>query len=207
MAGVWTSDYPAFIEACGRSHDFDFHRNTVCQAFATRTEGDAFLCGARRQWPPLGGTHSIKFCSHAMLHPSEMVALTRKDLVFPRDVGFDIPCLYVHLQNPKTARFARRQHGRIDDVQIIELAERIFGKLPMQCRLYNGSTSLFRKQWDAVMSLLGIPHRQSQRGTTPGTLRGSGAIFFVWPNRGYSMDRLERTMGSPEDPGVLPPRG
>ena len=50
-AGVWTSDYTAFIEACGRSHDSDFHRNTVCQAFATRTEGDAFLCGARRQWP------------------------------------------------------------------------------------------------------------------------------------------------------------
>ena len=114
----------------------------------------------------------------AMLHPSEMVALTRKDLVFPRDVGFDMPCLYIHLQNPKTARFARRQHGRIDDTQIIQLAEKIFGKLPMQCRLYSGSISLFRKQWDAVMSLLGIPHRQSQRGATPGTLRGSGATFL-----------------------------
>lgn len=114
----------------------------------------------------------------AMLHPSEMVSLTRKDLVFPRDVCFDMTCLYVHLRNPKTARYARRQHGRIDDDQIIHLAEQIFGHLPLQSRLYSGSISLFRKQWDAVMAHLGIPHRQCQRGATPGTLRGSGATFL-----------------------------
>ena len=107
-----------------------------------------------------------------------MIALTRKDLVFPKDVCFDMTCLYIHLQNPKTARFARRQHGRIDDAQIIHLAEQIFGDFPLHCRLYNGSISLFRKQWDAVMAHLGIPHRQAQRGATPGSLRGSGATFL-----------------------------
>eukprot|EP00438_Fugacium_kawagutii_P003919 Skav224640 [mRNA] locus=scaffold1918:42447:43379:+ [translate_table: standard] len=114
----------------------------------------------------------------AMLHPSEMVALTRKDLVFPKDVAYDMACLYIHLQNPKTARFARRQHGRIDDIQIICIVERIFADIPLSGRLYHGSMSLFRKQWDSIMQFLGIPHRQAQRGATPGTLRGSGATFL-----------------------------
>eukprot|EP00438_Fugacium_kawagutii_P018293 Skav223004 [mRNA] locus=scaffold1827:595299:597942:- [translate_table: standard] len=114
----------------------------------------------------------------AMLHPSEMVALTRKDLVFPSDVCYDMSCLYVHLQNPKTSRFARRQHGRIDDDQVIQIVEKIFAKLPLQSRLYCGSLSLLRKQWDAVLTYLGIPHRQALRGATPGSLRGSGATFL-----------------------------
>ena len=51
----------------------------------------------------------------AMLHPAEIVALTRRDLVFPEDTLGHTRSLFVHLRNPKTSRFARRQHGRIDD--------------------------------------------------------------------------------------------
>ena len=55
------------------------------------------------------GVVLIGFCG--MLHPSEIVNLVRKDLVFPKDVAYDMPCMYVHLRNPKTARYARRQHA------------------------------------------------------------------------------------------------
>ena len=41
-----------------------------------------------------------------------------------------------------------------------------------------GSISAFRRQWDCIMSKLGIPHRQADRGATPGVLRGSGATFL-----------------------------
>lgn len=143
----------------------------------------------------------------AMLHPSEMVALTRKDLVFPSDVAYDIPCLYIHLQNPKTARFARRQHGRIDDVQIIAVTECIFGKAPLSSRLFPGSLTLFRKQWDAVLTFLGVPHRQAQRGATPSTLRGSGATFSLQSNRRCSMDCMEGSLGPSQDFRVLLARG
>ena len=51
----------------------------------------------------------------AMLHPAELVALTRRDLVFPEDTLGHTRSLFVHLRNPKASRFARRQHGRIDD--------------------------------------------------------------------------------------------
>lgn len=114
----------------------------------------------------------------AMLHPGELVSLTRKDLVFPRDLAFDMPCLYVHLQNPKTSRFARRQHGRVDDLPLIRVLERIFSELPLDCRLFDGSINLFRKQWNATMRRLGIPCSQQGHGATPGSLRGSGATYL-----------------------------
>lgn len=114
----------------------------------------------------------------AMLHPSEMLALTRRDLVFPRDLAEDSTGMFIHVANPKTARFARRQHGRVDDPDIVWLVEQIFGHLPLQQRLYPLSASSFRKQWNAVMSRLGISHRQADKGATPGVLRGSGATFL-----------------------------
>ena len=52
----------------------------------------------------------------AMLHTSfEMLALTRADLVFPKDVGYDCPALVLRIRGPKTARFC-----------IIQVAERLF---------------------------------------------------------------------------------
>lgn len=50
--GIWTSDYSLFISNCGGNQYSDFDRNCVSHAYATRAEGDAFLQGARRRWPP-----------------------------------------------------------------------------------------------------------------------------------------------------------
>ena len=36
----------------------------------------------------------------------------------------------------------------------------------------------FRRQWDAVLTRLGLPCRAADRGATPGFLRGSGATHF-----------------------------
>ena len=114
----------------------------------------------------------------AMLHPSEMIALRRSDLVFPRDVGFDSQVLYIHVRNPKTSRFARRQHGRIDDPFIVLIADRLFSQLPLSQLLFGSSIAVYRRQWNLIMGRLGVPFRQSDRGATPGVLRGSGATFL-----------------------------
>ena len=39
----------------------------------------------------------------AMLHPAELVALTRRDLVFPEDTLGHTSSLFVHLRFPKTS--------------------------------------------------------------------------------------------------------
>ncbi len=114
----------------------------------------------------------------AMLHPSEMLALQRRDLIFPRDLHGSSRCLYVRVRDPKTARFARRQHGRIDDTSIIGICEVLFFDLPLDSRLYPGSISAFRKQWNSILAKLEVPHKQSSHGATPGVLRGSGATYL-----------------------------
>ena len=103
-------------------------------------------------WHSWAGIVLIGFA--AMLHPSEMLSLLRKDLVFPSDVCFDTAALYIRIRDPKTARFARRQHGRIDDPEIILVAETLFGRLSADSRLYLGSMHSFRRQWNAIMSRL-----------------------------------------------------
>ena len=114
----------------------------------------------------------------AMLHPAEMLALKRRDLLFPKDLSYDTHSMYIYIRNPKTARFARRQHGRIDDWQIVAVAESAFSSLHLESVLYPGSMHTFRKQWNSIMQKLHIPHRQVENGATPGVLRGSGATFL-----------------------------
>lgn len=114
----------------------------------------------------------------AMLHPAEMIALVRRDLILPADVFHDSSSLFVKVRDPKTARFARRQHGRIDDESIINFVAAVFGDLPLDAKLYPASMGTFRKQWNAVMGSLGVPHSQQCTGATPGVLRGSGATYL-----------------------------
>ena len=113
-----------------------------------------------------------------MLHPSELVCLQRSDLVLPFDMMSSDCLAYIHVRNPKTARFARRQHSRLDDARTLRFLTARYQHLGLQDRLFRGSLSTYRKQWNAIMDRLGVPHTQAQRGATPGVLRGSGATHL-----------------------------
>ena len=113
-----------------------------------------------------------------MLHPAEYLLLTRGDLVFLSDMLNDDDIMYVHVRNPKTARFARRQHCRLEDASGLRLLMALFEHLPFSTRLYPGSKFTFRSQWNAVLQQLGIPFLKADKGITPGTLRGSGATHL-----------------------------
>lgn len=137
----------------------------------------AILClGLLWTWKRFVAIIMIAFAG--MLHPAEFIVLTRGDLMLPRDTFHSTDALYARLRNPKTFRFARQQHVKIDDPDIIQYVDALFGKLPIDFKLFGGSLHMFRNQWNAVMSALGIPHRQVDRGITPGTLRGSGAASY-----------------------------
>ena len=124
-------------------------------------------------WKPFAGLVLLGFL--AMLHPSEMLHLTRKDLVFPSDTLGHTCELYIHLRNPKTAR---RQHGKVDDAFAILFVEQVFGHLSWDSRLFPASMHTFRRMWDSVLTRLQIPCRAAAKGATPSVLRGSGATFF-----------------------------
>ncbi|CAE7764587.1 Scn10a [Symbiodinium sp. CCMP2592] len=107
-----------------------------------------------------------------MLHPAEMIPLIRQDLVFPEDALSPDPVAYVHLRSPKTQRFASRQHARLEDPLVLRLLEALYFDLPLGARLFRGFA------WNSIMSRLGVPCHLSEKGATPGVLRGSGATFL-----------------------------
>ena len=113
-----------------------------------------------------------------MLHPSEFVNLTRKDILLPQDSLLTGNVFYIHIRNPKTARFARRQHCKIDDFLTLKFAEKVFGDLDPSEVLFAGGMSAYRRRWDAVLNRLGVPTGQKQKGATPAVLRGSGATHM-----------------------------
>jgi len=155
------------------------HEPGACRAVLPATAIRAGVCiAALWGWFQWLGLVLIGF--GAMLHPSEMLALQRKDLVLPRDTAYDSHSLFIHVRDPKTARFARRQHGRIDDLKMIAVIDRIFGRLPMTAKLFDGTMSMFRRQWNAIMKKLQIPHMQHVRGATPAVLRGRAMGGLAW---------------------------
>eukprot|EP00438_Fugacium_kawagutii_P010778 Skav220890 [mRNA] locus=scaffold3880:13453:20349:+ [translate_table: standard] len=137
----------------------------------------AILClGLLWNWNRFVAVTMIAFAG--MLHPAEFIPLTRGDLMLPRDTFHTTDALYVHLKNPKTFRFARQQHVKISDPDIIHFVDALFGNLPIDFKLFGGTIHMYRNQWNAIMQNLGIPYRQVDRGITPGTLRGSGATSY-----------------------------
>ena len=121
--------------------------------------------------------------------------------MLPKDTGFVTDAVYIHLRNPKTARFARQQHVKISDPDAIRFAVEYFSALDFEERLFGASIHAYRSQWNAIMDRLRIPCRQAQRGITPGSLRGSGATalylqtedipLICWRGRWTRMKTLE----------------
>lgn len=62
-----------------------------------------------------------------MLHPSEFLNLTRQDIILPKDAMISQHFIYVHLRNPKTARFARKQHVKVEDPLVVGFLDALYG--------------------------------------------------------------------------------
>eukprot|EP00438_Fugacium_kawagutii_P036259 Skav223698 [mRNA] locus=scaffold1907:175367:179896:+ [translate_table: standard] len=166
LNGAWQVDRKWQLEEPGQ-----------CRAVLSAPLVQAIIgLGLLWNWFAFAGVVALGFS--AMLHPNEFIFLQRSDLVFPSDTLEGRTAMYVRIRNPKTARFARRQHARIDDPTVILLSQKLFGALPAETRIFPGSVAVFRRQWNAVLDHLEVPRRQAQRGATPGTLRGSGATHL-----------------------------
>jgi len=113
-----------------------------------------------------------------MLHASEFLDLVRRDVLLPGDSLLGGEVFYVHIRQPKTARFARRQHCKIDDLMTLLYVQEVIGDLHPGERIFPGSSNSYRRLWNLVLQHLQIPSTQRERGATPGVLRGSGATHM-----------------------------
>ena len=127
-----------------------------------------------------------------MLHPAEFISLLRSDLLLPGDTLNETAAFYVHIRNPKTARFARKQHCKIDDPCVLAYVTKVFGALAPNASLFAGGTSAYRRRWDHVLGRLGISVSMPSRGATPAVLRGSGATALCLESEDISLIQWRR---------------
>lgn len=113
-----------------------------------------------------------------MLHPAEFISLTRSDILLPADSLIKDEVFYVFIRCPKTSRFARRQHCKIDDPLVLKFVTAVFGKLRASAALFSGGATAYRRRWNAILSRLEVPFLQQHDGCTPAVLRGSGATHM-----------------------------
>ena len=145
LAGAWQVDLKWQFEEPGQC------RAVLSAPVLRAVLAVALLWG----WFSFAGSVALGF--GGMLHPSELLALCRRDLVFAEDALMTQSCMYIYIKNPKTARFARRQHARVDDASLIFLAKCVFSNLPLDSKLFPASIAVFRRQWNALFDHLGIP--------------------------------------------------
>ncbi|CAK9075607.1 unnamed protein product [Durusdinium trenchii] len=76
-----------------------------------------------------------------MLHPAEFVHLVRADLLLPSDTLVDSDSFNVHIRHPNTARFARKQHCKIDDPIVLQFIIKVFARFKSAEQLFPGGPS------------------------------------------------------------------
>ena len=125
-----------------------------------------------------------------------MMALERRDLIFPSDVFHDTQSLFVRIRDPKTARFARRQRGRIDDESIIWVAQQVFGSLSPDTKLFPWLNQCFSKAVELHYAASGSTTLTSRRGCDPRSLTWLRRHVSVLCFRRLELGRLARQMGA-----------
>ena len=128
------------------------------------------------RWPHFAGFLLVGF--HALLRPSEILRLRRRDLILPRDLLTDVPVAFVRILGSKTKRFLQRQHARISDALSVAFLDALFGHCHPLSPLFDCSPAVLRRRWNALFSALGVPVSEDQHGITPKSLRGSGATWL-----------------------------
>lgn len=101
LAGAWQ------VDKCWQIHEPGQCRAVLSVPMLRAAISLSLLWG----WCTFAALVAIGFAG--MLHPNEFIHLTRRDLIFPKDAMSSDPVLYIFIKNPKTARFARRQHTKI----------------------------------------------------------------------------------------------
>ncbi|OLP79985.1 hypothetical protein AK812_SmicGene39667 [Symbiodinium microadriaticum] len=143
------------------------HRTPVPEALFKALVGLSCLLGWER-WAAT--TMAIFFF---VARPGEVLKASRDKLLTPDDALEPLHrWLYLRITAPKSRRRAARvQHVKLDDVTAMEFTLSVWEKLPGPALLYPGSPSAYRRRWDKLLRMLGVP---ATAGITPASLRAGG---------------------------------
>lgn len=110
---------------------------------------------------------------YALLRPSELIMLRRRDISIPGD-HLETGVLYIRIGLPKTRnQAARNQHVRMDEADVVMWVTQILTLVPMWSRIWSGSLSSFKLRFDHIQR-----HLLQSKPFLPSSLRPGGATFL-----------------------------
>ena len=122
------------------------------------------------------------------------------------------PWVYIKIEKPKSRRRgARIQHVKLNEPAAVRFLEKTWANLPPDELVYPGSPNMFRRRWDEILAILGLPR---SLGLTPASLRPGGAISafqkgvavndLLWRMRLQSLATLEFYLQEMSAVSILP---
>ena len=128
----------------------------------------------------------------ALLRIGEIFHAVRGDLVFPADVQHSIDHVLIKIKDPKTRyRAARHQSSKLEQPDLIKVAEIGLQGLGKSDRLWHLSGSTLRSRLSKVLQRLDLPHEPGAipRPLTLASLRGGGATWLIAQTENAEMTR------------------
>ena len=112
---------------------------------------------------------------YAICRPGEPLRSLRRYLVTSEDLLEDGEGIFLVIPEPKTKRRgASVQHSQVRGPGfVLRFIRTTFQPLSADAPLYDGSASMYRRRWDALLTALLVEPRHR---LTPGSLRGGGAV-------------------------------
>ena len=150
---------------------------------------------------------------YSVSRPGELLHARRRDVLTPNDLLDSAHSwIYVKVEKPKSQRRAARvQHVKLNDPLAVRFLELSWAGLSKQELLYPGSPNVYRRRWDRILSILGLP---KALGLTPASLRPGGAVTafqkgtavteLLWRMRLQSLSTLEFYLQEMSAVSILP---
>ena len=114
---------------------------------------------------------------YALLRPSELIMLRRRDISIPGD-HLETGVLCIRIGLPKTRnQAARNQRVRMDEANVVMWVTQTLTLVPMWSRIWSGSLSSFKLRFDHIQR-----HFLQSKPFLPSSLRPGGAtyLFRLW---------------------------
>lgn len=124
------------------------------------------------KWPLFSAATLL--CFYGICRIGEILQASRRDLLTPRDLMSDDAVLYLKIRQPKSRRRGPAvQYVTVSDPVIVAFLASVWEHFDKDLKLYPGSSSGYRRRWDALLSGLGV---QKFHRLTPASLRGGGCV-------------------------------
>ena len=118
----------------------------------------------------------------------EILRCSREDLLLAEDLlepASSVVFLRLRTFKSLNRQPAKIQHMKVSDPVVCRILGMIFKNLSYDQPLFNAPPQQFRRRWDMLLKMLGIP---KDAGFTPGGLRGGAAVFHY--RKGKSIQDL-----------------